>query len=244
MTATRSYRHRAIPKRRTALASVLGLFALLAGMLGAVDLLRHPFPGDRADLPAAVSDDPRDVVVCPEAQPLEGEERADPRPEPGAPPQDVSSNALYDCPETWHDRRVRYRGEAVGAVLHRDGGAWVQLNDDIYAGDLGPLPAHRDYRGGNAGVGVMIPLELAGQIERVGGPRNTGDVVEVTGTFRRIDPVSREVAVIVADGGGVVARGGAISDPLLPDRAVAAALLTLLAIALVVAERVVARRQR
>lgn len=244
MTAARTHRHRPIPKRRTTLASVLALALLLVGMLALVNLLRHPFPGGQVTLPPPVTDDPRAEIDCPTTVPVEGSERAAPEAGPGGPPELVSSNALYDCPEAWHGRRVVYRGEAVGAVLRRDAGAWVQLNDDIYAGDLGPLPAHRDFRGGNAGVGVLIPLELADGIERVGGPRDRGDIVEVTGVFQRVDPVSREVAVILAEGGDVVARGAPVSDPVLVDRAVAAVVLALLAAALAVAERVSARRWR
>lgn len=243
MTVTRPQAHRPVPRRRTALASALALLVLLTGMLWLVGLLRHPFPDGGAVLPPQAAD-PREEVVCPDPQPLEGGERDEARAAPGQPATEITSNDLYDCPETWHGRRVRYRGEAVGAVLHRRGGAWVQLNDDAYAGDAGPLPAHRDFRGGNAGVGVLLPTGVAERIEHVGGPQWHGDTVEVVGTFQRIEPVSREVAVIVADSGEIVAPGSPIARPLLGDRAVAAVVLALLAAGLVVAERVAVRRSR
>jgi hypothetical protein len=129
-------------------------------------------------------------------------------------------------------------------VLRRGEVAWVHLNDDVYAGDVGPLPAHRDYQGGNGGIGVRIPADLAEEIDWVGSGRARGDVLEVVGTFHRVHAESREPAVIVATGGRVVRRGEPFTDPILPDRAVAAGVLSALALLLVGAERVVARRRR
>ena len=217
------------PRRLVALLGVLVGALLLVAVVQATNLLRHPMPEDRPlvpelDDPAA---DPRTEIVCTAV-------------EPGAL---VTSNELLDCPAEHHEQRVRYRGEVVGGVLHRDGGAWVQLNDDIYAGISGPLPVHRDYAGGNAGVGAFIPAAVADDIMTVGGPTHRGDVVEVEGEFRRIDHERREVAVIVATSGQVTDRGRPIEDPALPERRGIAITLGLLAVAVALAERVVARRR-
>jgi hypothetical protein len=222
---------------------LMGALALL-GMLGSVviigEVLRHP--DTRAGVPDEEPDhfDPRDEIDCPEPPPREGQERS---------PQgdttttvDVSSSDLYDCPQFFDGRRVRYRGEVVGALLHRDTGVWVQLNDDAYAEALGPLPAHRDYRGGNSGVGVLLPTRLTAQIDLVGGPQTRGDVVEIEGMFNRVDP-SGEVAVIRAETAELTASGEALLDPLLTHRLVAAVLAILFAGGMVAAERVVARRR-
>ncbi len=64
------------------------------------------------------------------------------------------------------------------------------------------------------------------------------------GTFHRVHASSREPAVIVASTGGISAPGQPFVDPVLPDRAMAAVLLAMLALALAVTERVVARRRR
>ena len=130
------------------------------------------------------------------------------------------------------------------AQSRRADGAWVQLNDDVYADDArGPLPAHRDYAGGNAGVGVFIPTGLAEDVETVGGPQFRGDVLEVTGEFRRIDHERREVAVIIAADGEVVQRGRPIRNPVLPERRGIALALAVLAGAVAAMERIVALRR-
>jgi hypothetical protein len=205
--------------------------ALLVLAIEGVDRLRHPPTGGEPPL-AEVDADPRLPIDCPPA----AEARSD--------LEAVASNELYDCPTIWDGRRVSYTGEAVGAVLRRGEVAWVHLNDDVYAGDVGPLPAHRDYQGGNGGIGVRIPADLAEEIDWVGSGRARGDVLEVVGTFHRVHAESREPAVIVATGGRVVRRGEPFTDPILPDRAVAAGVLSALALLLVGAERVVARRRR
>lgn len=232
-------------RRRFLLAgTVVGLVALLA-IVGLAEGLRHPPPVEPVDQPLA---DPRDEVVCPEEE--LGEEEPDgesdeqgPQLEPATPPTAVTSSDLLDCPESYNRQVVRYQGEVVGGVFHRDGGAWTQLNDDAYADPVDTLPAHRSYRGGNSGVGVFLPEEVAGQITTVGGPRARGDLLDVVGVFQRADPTTQEVAVIRVVSGEVVRAGRPLSDVRLRDREVAAAVLVLLAFGTVVTERVIARRR-
>lgn len=243
MTSTQPRAHRSAPRRRVALAGVLLAIAGFGAVLQLVALLRHPLPGDVPVLGDADWSDPRIETVCPEQQPVEGGQRQAPRQGPAEEARTVTSADLYDCPESWHMRRVRYRGEAVGAILRRDDGAWIRLNDDVYAGVPGPPPEHRDHRGGNAGVGVHVPLALADEIERVGGPGGRGDLVEVVGRFLRVDPVHAEVAVIAAESASVVAPGEPRHNPLLTDRLVAATALGLLAAVVVLAERLSAHRR-
>lgn len=99
----------------------------------------------------------------------------------------VSSANVVACPQAYDGRRITFVGEVVGDVLERDGGAWVQINDDDYALDVGPLPAHDDLRGGNSGLQVWLPEDLLGGIEP-GRPGRRGDVVEVDGVLVRADP--------------------------------------------------------
>jgi hypothetical protein len=218
------------PVRRRVILSLLVLnVALLFAVVQGVDLLRHPPPGGQVALEDEPSADPRIEVDCALV------------PEPGSL---VTSNDLLDCPHVYDGEEVRYEGEAVGALLRRGDGAWVQLNDDVYAGLPGPLAAHRDYQGGNAGVGVLLPVHVADEVAVVGGPHHHGDVLEVRGTFQRIDSVHREAAVIIASDGHVVRGGRPIEDPILTDRVIAATVLGLIALGLAVFERVVARRRR
>lgn len=223
-------------RRRVLLLALAGTVLALVAAIEGVDLLRHPPAGGEPEV-AEVDLDPRAEITCPEPPPP-GSGSAIAARDP------VGSAELYDCPAAWDGQPVRYVGEVVGAVLRRGDHAWVHLNDDVYAGARGPLPAHRDYQGGNAGIGIRVPAALAEEITWVGGSRVRGDVVEVRGTFLRVHPDSREPAVIVATTGAVVRTGGAFVDPVLPDRAIAAALLSVLAVGLVVAERVVARKRR
>lgn len=219
--------------RLRVLAAALALLAALAGVVALTQYLRHP-PTVTPITEPYDPGDPRDGLDCPST-----EVSSDPDT-----PLDVSSNDLYECPQVFDGHTVRYEGEVVGAVLRRADGAWVQLNDDAYAGDLGPLPAHREFRGGNSGVGVHLPEGVASQIESIGGPASTGDVLAVTGVSHQSDPHSGEAAIIRASGATVVARGVPISHDALPDRRIAGVILALLAAGSVFAGRVVARRRR
>lgn len=231
---------RPIPRTRVAVAA-LGLVVLFGAVITAGEVLRHPYT-QISDIPESqlAGSDPRDELLCPEPQPREGQERGSDV-QPTVPVQ-VTSNGLFDCPETYDGREVVYRGEVVGALLEREVGVWTQLNDDVYAELLGPLPAHRDYRGGNAGVGVLLSHRSADLVSFVGGPQTRGDVLEVRGTFHRVDPTG-EVAVIRADVAEVVADGEPFPDPPLTDRRWAAWFAVAVALALVVTERVVAARR-
>ena len=218
------------------------LFAGLFALAAMTELLRHPLPtGETLGPPQlnATTGDPRDEIICPEPLPREGQPRLD------VPVEDlqlVTSTELYDCPQTYDGTVVRFRGEAIGGVLWRGDQAWVHLNDDVYSEVLGPLPTHRGYRGGNAGVGALVPRELAEQISSVGGPKNRGDVLHVTGVFHRVDPATDEVAILRVHGGEVVTGGGVYDDPILVDRLVVALVLGPLAVGLVVGKRVQDRR--
>lgn len=232
-------RRRPVPRRRVAIGAA-GVLLLLIAVLGVGELLRHPDQPTDVPEEQLAGADPRDVTVCPEPQPREGQRR-DTQDETAQPLQ-VSSSQLFDCPQAYDGQRVVYRGEVVGALLQRDSGVWAQLNDDLYAELLGPLPAHRNYQGGNAGVGVLLPPQVAAEVSYVGGPQTRGDVLEVSGTFHRVDATG-EVAVIHAVGGQLTTDGTPFPDPPLADRRIAAIIALLVAAGTVVAERVVASRR-
>lgn len=107
----------------------------------------------------------------------------------------VSSSAVMECPNAFDGHVVVFLGEVVGDVLQRDGGAWVLVNDDSYALELGPLQAHNTFAGTNSGLSVWLPAPLPdldpGRADR------RGTVVRVEGVIRRADP---------ADGGGLTVR--------------------------------------
>jgi hypothetical protein len=225
------------------LGASLLVVVLLVLAIEATDLLRHPPTGGEPAL-SEVDADPRMEVACPGRTEPGQEGRDEGAGDLGGPVEAVTSNELFDCPDAWDGRTVRYLGEAVGAVLDRGSTAWVHLNDDVYAGEVGPLPAHRDYQGGNGGIGVRIPGPAAEEIRWVGSGRAHGDLIEVVGVFHRVHPQSREPAVIIASTARVLEPGRPFTDPVLPDRALAAVVLGAIALVLVAAERIVSRRRR
>lgn len=214
----------------------------LAAIVGLAELLRHPRGG--ADMPEASIPDPREQVDCPQPEPREGRER--PKTSVGSvdPPVDVTSAILQECPGTFDGLRVRYEGEVVGGLLQRKDGTWALVNDDAYAAPLGPLPEHQVFLGGNAGIGVLLPDDLAAEISRVGGPGSRGALVTVTGTFHRVDDATGEVAVLEAHDGEVVRTGKTVSDPVLADRRIVAIVLGLVAAVVIGLERWVSLRRR
>lgn len=228
---------RPVSRLRVFLGALVFLGSLV-GIIAGSELLRYP-PGDVDGTVPPSEGDIRDELVCPPALPPDDELEADPRTDPTV---TVSSEDLYDCPSVYDGRSVRYEGEVVGALLHRSDGAWTQLNDDLYAGALGPLPLHRDYRGANAGVGVFLPAALADRVETVGGPRARGDVLTVVGTFHRVDPDSREVAVIRAETASVARAGEPFDHDPLPDRRLVGIVLALAAVGVTTAHRMAISR--
>ena len=107
----------------------------------------------------------------------------------------VNSTEVIDCPDAFDGHVVVYIGEVVGDVLERDGGAWVLVNDDAYALEVGPLRGHDEYSGTNTGLSVWLPTPLP-ELEP-GGSDRRGTIIRVQGVVHRADP---------ADGGGLTLR--------------------------------------
>jgi hypothetical protein len=109
----------------------------------------------------------------------------------------LTSAQIYACPSAFDGYRITFVGEAIGEILRRDGGAWVQVNDDDYALQVGPIGAHLEQRGFNTGLSVWLPDGLHERIGGVGRPEVRGDVLLLEGMLLRADP---------ADGGGITLR--------------------------------------
>ena len=167
-----------------------------------------------------------------------------PRPEAPVvePDARITSSMVFACPAAFDGVRVTYVGEVVGDLLHRDGGAWALVNDDDYALGVGPLPAHRDYRGTNSGLSVWIPDDQLAQLTGPGRPQRRGDIVRIDGVLHRADR---------ADGGGLTLRGDRVrivapatdlSEPFNGGQALFAALASVAAAALWAVRRRALRR--
>jgi hypothetical protein len=235
---------RSLPvQRRRVTAAAIGLLAMVLGVIGLAELLRHPEVVGTPPVDFEVSD-PRDPLDCPEPRPREGMPRDDdPVERIAVAARSVQSGDLLDCPQSFDGDAVVLRGEVVGAIVGRGHRVWIQVNDDEYAGVVGPLPAHRYYQGGNSGIGVHLQVAFAEQIAVVGGPGRRGDTVEVRGIFNRVEPRTGEVAVIRAHTFEVLQTGEAIEQPILRDRQVVAYVVLLLALGTVLAARRVERRR-
>lgn len=156
----------------------------------------------------------------------------------------VTSSEVLECPSAFDRQAVTYVGEVIGDVLQREGGAWLLVNDDAYALEVGPLQGHSDFRGTNTGLSVWLPRPLP-HLEP-GGPSRRGTIIAVDGVIQRADP---------ADGGGltltaltpesttIIEEAQPLDRPLNRGQAVAAALFSLVAAAVVLIERRMAGRR-
>lgn len=235
MTSTRPVSRRvAIMWAAVGLLAIVGLVALTSWLRLEVQTDDAP-PSAGAGVAVVPDDDAvdplRDEITCP-PPPDEEETGLDRRPLP------ITSTQLYDCPRSYDGRVVQFTGEVVGGLLERRDGIWAQLNDDAYGtSPAGPLPAHRDFRGSNTGVGVLLPPGADRSVHWIGGPGRRGDVLEVAGRFHRTDRATGEVAIIRADEVRVVERGSATEGGDAPRRPVVASIAALLALTAVLLER-------
>jgi hypothetical protein len=218
--------------RRLLVALVLGLAILLAG---AEALLRAKPVDDtlqlQVDVPPLALAEPRPCTRRPDDPTVEEileEFVAGGR---------VSSSQVYACPAAFDGLRVQFAGELIGELIPREGGVWVQVNDDPYALDVGPIGAHVEQRGFNTGMSVWLPDGLHEQVEGVGRHEVRGDVVLLEGVLLRADPADGGGTTIRADGMEVLAPAVELPEPLHVVQAVVAGVLGVLALAGVVLAR-------
>jgi hypothetical protein len=94
---------------------------------------------------------------------------------------------LLNAGASYNNTEITVEGELVGDYgFRRDGFMWTQLNDDSYARnalvDGGPRT------GANVGIGVRMPTSLGDDLAPVGGYRQEGPLVQLTGVWRFHDP--------------------------------------------------------
>ena len=154
----------------------------------------------------------------------------------------ITSTHVYSCPQAFDGLRVTYVGEAVGELIPRDGGAWVQVNDDDYALEVGPIGRHQEHRGFNPGLAVWLPDGLHEQIEGAGRPGRRGDVILVEGVLRRTDPADGGGTTLRADRLEIVSPTVAVREPVHGLQAVVAGLLGTAALTVLIWSRRVRRR--
>ena len=225
-------RHRPITTIQ-ALMGTAGLIAAAAALIGVSHLLLLPSqvttPLPAPELEGGEEQRPG-AVTCP----THGDLRRRPQPMP------VTSAELIECPELFDEELVTYEGEAVGAVLLRSTHGWLHLNDDVYANQLGPLSRHRTVVGGNSGMAVSVPREVAEEVV-AGNSRIHGTGVEVVGQFFKAYGGDGGAPAIAANEVRIVREAEQFTHVTSQRRVVTAAFLVPTVIALLVLWR---RQQR
>jgi hypothetical protein len=218
----------AAPRRGRTRWALLGAVLLLVGLAGLSSALDAAAPRAGrsapavADLPPTVLDAP---IPCRRSDPADVIDAVAARLRPGR----VTAAIVVACPRLFDGREVVHVGEVVGDVLRGGGGAWVTLNDDPYALELGPFGAHREQAGFNTGLAVRLPDGTHEDLGPPGRHGRRGAVLRVEGVLERADP---------ADGGGLSIRASSVEVlspavaapvPVDPTLAVAAAVAALVA---------------
>lgn len=101
--------------------------------------------------------------------------------------EEVSVTELIEMSAELAGKEVTVEGELVGDYGFRDDGwMWTQLNDDVYVEQ--PLREGGSPAGGNTGIGIRMPIDMARDLDDPGGYRRRGPVVQVTGIWKYHDP--------------------------------------------------------
>lgn len=101
----------------------------------------------------------------------------------------VSSEDLLKRSAEFDGKAIVYSGEIIGDIMRRKGSVLVNV-----------------YDGRNA-LGVYLPLSAAGVISAAGDYKTAGDIVEITGEFRRVCAEHGGDTDIHASGVKLISRG-------------------------------------
>jgi hypothetical protein len=153
-----------------------------------------------------------------------------------------SSVELVEHPGTYDGKTVTFQGEAIGEAMVRGDYAWIHLNDDAYM--LKNVEEGAALGGYNTGMPVWIPADEARSIQVFGDYKHEGEIVRVEGTFNAACAQHGGDMDIHATSIEHVAPGRDAKDPVHPNKALLAVVLTLAAGALWWAEGHAGIRER
>jgi hypothetical protein len=123
----------------------------------------------------------------------------------------VDSGTLVEHPDSYNGKRITFKGEAIGDVMERADGAWININDDAYSRQ----GRTRRLAGYNSGQSVLVSNKSeARTIKRLGDYDNRGDIVEVSGIFQKADPDHGGDMMIAADSLRIVKPGFSLPHPI------------------------------
>lgn len=142
----------------------------------------------------------------------------------------VSVKDLTEQAENFDGQTVTIEGEVIGDLMQRGDHTWITVNDDPYI--TKEAQEERLRAGFNIGIGVWLPSSEAEKVKVLGGYKNVGDRVSVTGVFQRVDGEHGGDTDIVAQSLVVLEQGKPVSRPLALIRWIVLAGLAVLAILL------------
>ncbi len=142
----------------------------------------------------------------------------------------VSVKDLTESAENYDGQTVTIEGEVIGDILQHGDYAWITVNDDPYITE--EAQEERLRAGFNIGIGVWLPTPEAEKVRVLGGYKNVGDRVTLTGAFHRADGEHGGDTDIVAQSLVVLEPGQPVSRPLTFVRWIILGALAVLAVLL------------
>jgi hypothetical protein len=128
----------------------------------------------------------------------------------GAPAQDVTaeppvvdSTTLIVENRRFDGQTITFIGEAIGDLMERRDGVWLNVNDDAYSRQGTTF----ELAGYNRGQGVLLPKGEAAAVTRLGDYNNRGDLVKIIGVFHAACPEHGGEMMIHAESLEVVRAG-------------------------------------
>jgi hypothetical protein len=131
---------------------------------------------------------------------------------PAAAADVIPINDLVEKSLQYDGQEVTVEGEAIGEVLERGDGAWININD-----------------GGNA-IGIWMSLEDAESIGYFGDYKSIGDTIRVTGIFFRNCTAHGGDVDIHCEKLAIAAPGHPVKETISPAKAIVSGLLVIFAI--------------
>jgi hypothetical protein len=232
------------PVHPRTLAQIGVVIAVVVALGAAISWVRHTAP--ETTLPPVAEADPGahapELVTC--ERTLPDAPRTAQAIQEVEPVGLIHSSEVMECPAAFDGHVVVYIGEVVGDVLRRSGGAWLLVNDDAYALQVGPLRGHNQFHGSNSGLSVWLPDPLP-ELDP-GRPNRRGTIIQVRGVIHRSDPADGgglTLRAVSADATQIIADAVEIDRPVHWPQMILAAVLAAGAVVLLVAERRAARRR-
>lgn len=144
---------------------------------------------------------------------------------PAAAQETVEVSTLLALPDEYDQQIVTIRGEIVGDYGDRGDVVWVQVNDDPYVDQ--PLISTGRLAGTNTGISVRLSGGIPDSFGAPGAHGVRGPIVEVTGTFRDLDPALGGLTFVEATDVFLVSPSQRLREPGLdPVAAALGAILT------------------